>query len=397
SPKELHTETATAKSKIYVQWKWQSQPNVEKVGQSELWHAGTLPQAIRGCEDGPNNEKWPRRSLVVIQSDPNDVPARQLAIQLLDRGSADRVLLGTDWAAHLNKLIQVDFSLTKGDQLLLILPSGAPVPEVDFQGSVGVVTASDFKALIPPRDFPGGGVRMLTQVWNDAQAIETPLLRGGPKEETDKETGITFVTVCGGTFTMGSDKEKDSYASDDETPPHPVTLSTFEISKTTITTAQYQPSRQAQQAPKDSTGDGTLPATSMGWDKAKAFCEKQKYALPSEAQWEYAVRGGSTTRWSFGDKEKLLGDYAWFSGNSGSRAHLVGTKKPNPLGLSDMHGNAYEWVEDCYDDKVYHDRSALITDPTVAPGISGQCQYRARRIPSSGPVGSLNVCVRSTG
>ena len=90
---------------------------------SELWHAGTLPQAIRGCE--PN---WPRRSLVVIQAEPGDVPARQLAIQLLDRGSADAVLLGTDWAEHLKELIQVDASMTTPDQLLLILPPDTPVP-----------------------------------------------------------------------------------------------------------------------------------------------------------------------------------------------------------------------------------------------------------------------------
>ena len=81
--------------------------NVKTFGHSELWHAGTLPQAIRGCE--PN---WPRRSLVVIQAEPGDVPARQLAIQLLDRGSADAVLLGTDWAEHLKELIQVDASMT---------------------------------------------------------------------------------------------------------------------------------------------------------------------------------------------------------------------------------------------------------------------------------------------
>ena len=97
---------------------------------------------------------WPRRSLFVIQAEPSDIPARQLAIQLFDRGSADLVLLGTDWATHLDKLIQIDASLTKADQLVLILPSGAAVPKVDFQGAVGVVTSSDLKDLIARLDFP---------------------------------------------------------------------------------------------------------------------------------------------------------------------------------------------------------------------------------------------------
>ena len=118
-----------------------------------------------------------------------------------------------------------------------------------------------------------------------------------------------------------------------------------------------------------------MPAADVSWNDAKAFCEQYGYALPTEAEWEYAARGGSVTRWSFGDDEERLGNYAWFYKNSESRAHPVRKRLPNPLGLYDMHGNVWEWVEDCYEAEAYQDRSS----PLVDPKVGGSCKFRALR------------------
>ena len=118
---------------------------------------------------------------------------------------------------------------------------------------------------------------------------------------------------------------------------------------------------------------GDNAANWISWDDATAFCKAlakktgKPVRLPTEAEWEYACRGGTTTRYSFGDDDAKLGDYAWYDKNAwdvGEKyAHRVGQKKPNPWGLHDMHGNVYEWCSDWYDEK-YYSASGSAMDPT---------------------------------
>src|ERR1043165_723952 len=118
--------------------------------------------------------------------------------------------------------------------------------------------------------------------------------------------------------------------------------------------------------PSSFKGEKNLPVDMVSWNDCQAFIKKLRekdkklYRLPSEAEWEYACRAGTTTAYSFGDDNSMLGQYAWFSENSEKKTHPVGQKKPNQLGLFDMHGNVWQWCQDLYGD--YPQKE--VVDPT---------------------------------
>ena len=156
-----------------------------------------------------------------------------------------------------------------------------------------------------------------------------------------------MVVIPAGSFVMGSEKNADAQ------PTHLVNMSSFLLGKTEVTQEQWE----AVMGNNPSRNKGrTLPVEMVSWDDIRQFIAKlsqktgQKYRLPSEAEWEYAARAGTTTEWNFGNDATKLGNYAWYGGNSGSKTQAVGQKLPNAFGLFDMHGNVWEWTQDCWHD-----------------------------------------------
>lgn len=161
-----------------------------------------------------------------------------------------------------------------------------------------------------------------------------------------KGVKMDLVMVPAGSFTMGS-----SDGLDDEKPAHKVTISKpFYLGKYEVTQAQWQAVMGS--TPSQFKGAG-LPVESVSWNDCQEFLEKLqakspvlKFSLPTEAQWEYACRAGGRGKFTFGDKEDGLGDYAWYDKNADRKTHDAGGKKPNKWGLYDMHGNVWEWCAD---------------------------------------------------
>ena len=162
---------------------------------------------------------------------------------------------------------------------------------------------------------------------------------------------IAMVYVSGGTFTMGATSEQGSDAYDWEKPAHSVTLSGYYIGKYEVTQELWKAVMGSN--PSRFKG-GNLPVENVSWNDVQEFLRKlnamtgKRYRLPTGAEWEFAARGGNSSRGYKYSGSNSIGNVAWFDGNSGSRTHAVGTKSPNELGIYDMSGNVWEWCQDWY-------------------------------------------------
>jgi formylglycine-generating enzyme required for sulfatase activity len=159
---------------------------------------------------------------------------------------------------------------------------------------------------------------------------------------------IAMVHVEGGTFVMGCTSEQSNCYSR-EKPKHTVTLSSFNIGKYEVTQAQWQAVMGAN--PSYFKDCPNCPVENVSWNDVQEFIKKlnsmtgKNYRLPTEAEWEYAVRGGKNYEYSGSRKINAV---AWYDDNSGNKTHIVGTKQPNGYGIYDMSGNVWEWCSDWY-------------------------------------------------
>ncbi len=197
-----------------------------------------------------------------------------------------------------------------------------------------------------------------------------PALRAAdtlPKEITLHLTGgvlLKMALIPAGKFAMGSPKSEENRSWKEESPQHQVIITRpFYLGITEVTQGQYKavtginPSRFKE---------AKRPVECVSWNDAVRFCKRlsqvsgKAIRLPTEAEWEYACRGGTTTPYSFGHETKDLQNYAWCYYNAKIETHPVGQKKPNPFGLYDMHGNVWEWCSDWFAESY---ANATVTDP----------------------------------
>lgn len=242
---------------------------------------------------------------------------------------------------------------------------------------------------------------MNSNAWGRALALLAALAGGTGMARAESFTnhiGMSFVDIPAGSFFMGSCKadimlsdenkkrlfmglqplgepcpsgaEAIPEAADDEIPQHAVHLAAFQMGKTEVTLGQFKQFIAAAER-TDLLSDDFIAANRQGddaavsyvsWEDAQQFIawlnrskppeDTDAYRLPSEAEWEYAARAGSSGRYHFGNDPLLLGEYAWYGANAGDLGqqytHAVAAKKPNPWGLYDMHGNVWEWISDCW-------------------------------------------------
>ena len=172
-------------------------------------------------------------------------------------------------------------------------------------------------------------------------------------DESFTVNGVSFamVPVAGGTFTMGATSEQGTNIDSNEKPTHQVTLSSYMIGKTEVTQELWLAVMGSK--PSYFRGDN-LPVEQVSWDDCQKFITKlnaltgKNFRLPTEAEWEYAARGGNMSQGYKYSGSNEIGDVAWYDNNSGNKTHSVATKAPNELGIYDMSGNLWEWCSDWY-------------------------------------------------
>jgi formylglycine-generating enzyme required for sulfatase activity len=211
----------------------------------------------------------------------------------------------------------------------------------------------------------------------------------------DAAEGPAMIYLPSGAFRMGDERGYDK-----EKPVHPVRLDAFALGRTPVTVGEYLRFCEATnshwpewlevgsqyhlETDKNdyyrqrgvSLNALDLPVVGTSWDDACAYCQwlseqtGEVYELPTEAQWEYACRAGGDGRWCFGDDQKKLNEYAWYSGNSEGKLHPVAAKAPNVWGLHDMHGNVWEWCSDWYAADYYSQLASGGKDHASGAGAS---------------------------
>ncbi|MBQ4508041.1 MAG: SUMF1/EgtB/PvdO family nonheme iron enzyme [Paludibacteraceae bacterium] len=310
-------------------------------------------------------------------------------------------------ARQAGNTVEVTYNLDKATTVSLLLSADGGqtynLHPKSVTGDIGSVTAGNNKKAV-------WNLLADSTDWDIAQARFKVVAQKVAAQRTFTVSGVSFtmVRVDGGTFTMGCTSEQGSDCDSDESPAHQVTLSAYHIGQTEVTQGLWQAvmgTTVRQQRDKangiwaDSIrGEGdNYPMYYINLDECQDFVRKlnsllssqlggAKFALPTEAQWEFAARGGNKSQHYKYAGSNYIDNVAWYFDNSGNATHPVAGKSPNELGLYDMSGNVYEWCQDW--DNFYG--SGALTNPTGAASGS----YRVNR---GGSWGSDAVNCRVSG
>lgn len=203
---------------------------------------------------------------------------------------------------------------------------------------------------------PGASRRISWDVLADREKLTGNRIVFEVRARTTDQAGIEMVFVKGGTFTMGCTSEQ-SDCDDYEKPAHQVTVSDFRMGKYEVTQKQW--TEIIGSNPSSFKNCEDCPVENVSWNDVQEFIKQlnrktgKNYRLPTEAEWEYAARGGSSGSPTLYAGSNNIDEVAWYDGNSGSKTHPVGQKKPNELGLYDISGNVWEWCSDWYGSDYY--------------------------------------------
>ena len=255
------------------------------------------------------------------------------------------------YGVYLNRYPSGRYAQTARDALEGLQPAPTPAPRPVQQAVV--------PAAIPTPPPPTQASQQPGQAFRDCTGAHCPEL----------------VVIPAGSFVMGSN-ERES-----EQPPRSVSVRSFALGKYEVTQGQWKAVMGSNPSKFSDCGDN-CPVENVSWHHIQQYLVKlngmtgMKYRLASEAEWEYAARAGSSGKWSFGDNQSALSQYAWLSGNSNSRTQRVGKKQANAFGLHDMHGNVWEQVADCFEDNYSKGQSS---DGSAHRGNDSSCSNRVWR------------------